>query len=120
MGVFYGNCTLEFAYPLVPTLNIPYRKIPWKLSSPQKYRQRQRLRAVDNVVATVNLALAKKGQTVKSLETWKNEMPTEEEMLPKDKYTMFDRKAKRYRKGVHSTCYCCMLFSYPRELTFHV
>lgn len=30
-------------------------------------------------------------------------MPTEAEMLPKDKYTMFDRKAKRYRKGIHST-----------------
>lgn len=23
-------------------------------------------------------------------------------MKPKDKYTMFDRKAKKYRKGVHS------------------
>jgi len=30
-------------------------------------------------------------------------MPTEAEMLPKDKYTMFDRKAKRYRKGIHSS-----------------
>lgn len=29
-------------------------------------------------------------------------MPTEAEMLPKDKYTMFDRKEKRYRKGIHS------------------
>ena len=29
-------------------------------------------------------------------------MPTEEEMRPKDKYTMFDRKEKSYRKGVHS------------------
>lgn len=31
------------------------------------------------------------------------EMPTEQEMLPKDKYTVFDRKVKRYRKGIHST-----------------
>lgn len=23
-------------------------------------------------------------------------------MLPRDKYTMFDRKEKRYRKGIHS------------------
>lgn len=30
-------------------------------------------------------------------------MPTEAEMLPKDKYTIFDRKEKRYRKGIHST-----------------
>ncbi|OQN98521.1 hypothetical protein B0A48_15782 [Cryoendolithus antarcticus] len=39
--------------------------------------------------------------TIKLVERWKAEMPTEREMLPKDKYTMFDRKAKGYRKGVH-------------------
>jgi hypothetical protein len=37
-----------------------------------------------------------------SVERWKKEMPTEAEMLPKDKYTIFDRKEKRYRKGIHS------------------
>jgi hypothetical protein len=81
---------------------IPHRKIRWRLSKHQKYRQRQRLRAVDSVVATLDSALAKKGETLKALERWKAEMPTEQEMLPKDKYTMFDRKAKRYRKGIHS------------------
>ena len=39
--------------------------------------------------------------TVKVIERWKAEMPTEQEMLPRDKYTMFDKKAKKYRKGVH-------------------
>lgn len=39
---------------------------------------------------------------VKKVEQWKEEMPTEAEMLPKDKYTVFDRKEKRYRKGIHS------------------
>ncbi len=39
--------------------------------------------------------------TIKLLERWKAEMPTEQEMLPRDKYTMFDKKAKKYRKGVH-------------------
>ncbi|KAF2860386.1 hypothetical protein K470DRAFT_270760 [Piedraia hortae CBS 480.64] len=39
--------------------------------------------------------------TFKLLERWKAEMPTEREMLPKDKYTMFDRKRRSYRKGVH-------------------
>jgi len=39
--------------------------------------------------------------TIKLIERWKVEMPTEQEMLPRDKYTMFDRKAKNYRKGVH-------------------
>ena len=77
-------------------------KIPWRLSRFQKRRHRLRLRAVDSVVATVDTALAKNGQTLEALERWKAEMPTEAEMLPRDKYTMFDRKAKRYRKGIHS------------------
>ena len=57
---------------------------------------------VDNVIATVESALAKQGQVSKPVERWKAEMPREEEMLPRDKYTVFDRKAKRYRKGIHS------------------
>ncbi|KAI1433119.1 mitochondrial 54S ribosomal protein YmL31 [Xylaria sp. CBS 124048] len=76
-------------------------KIPWRLSKFQKARHRKRLRAVDTVVATVDQALAKTGQTLKALEVWKATMPTEAEMLPRDKYTMFDRKEKKYRKGVH-------------------
>ena len=78
------------------------RKIPWRLSSHQKRRQRKRLRLVDNVIATIDTALAKKGETSKAVERWKMEMPREEEMLPKDKYTVFDRKEKKYRKGIHS------------------
>ncbi|MCJ1223492.1 hypothetical protein MMC12_000134 [Toensbergia leucococca] len=77
-------------------------KIPWRLSQPQKARQRKRLRAVDAVIATVDAALAKQGETSKAVERWKEEMPAEWEMLPKDKYTIFDRKEKKYRKGVHS------------------
>jgi len=57
---------------------------------------------VDNVIATVDFALAKTGQVSKSVERWKAEMPKEEEMVARDKYTVFDRKAKRYRKGIHS------------------
>ena len=55
------------------------------------------------MVATLEAALDKQGKTLKALERWKTEMPVEEEMLPKDKYTIFDRKEKRYRKGIHST-----------------
>ena len=40
--------------------------------------------------------------SMKKVDRWKMEMPTEAEMLPKDKYTVFDRKVKRYRKGIHS------------------
>lgn len=78
------------------------RKIPWRLSRLQKARQRKRLRAVDNVVSVVEQALAKQGLTAKALERWKDEMPREEEMLPKDKYTIFDRKEKKYRKSIRS------------------
>jgi hypothetical protein len=69
----------------------------------QKARQRKRLRAVDKVVDTVSMALQKNGGvTTKAVERWYQEMPREEEMLPKDKYTIFDRKEKKYRKGIHS------------------
>jgi hypothetical protein len=44
---------------------------------------------------------ARREGTIKLIERWKAEMPTEQEMLPRDKYTMFDRKARGYRKGVH-------------------
>jgi hypothetical protein len=50
----------------------------------------------------VNDALAKQGIKTQAVERWKAEMPTEEEMLPKDKYTIFDRKERKYRKGIHS------------------
>ena len=79
------------------------RKIPWRLSAPQKARQRKRLRAVDQVVDALSTALKNKGHSAKAIERWYQEMPREEEMLPKDKYTIFDRKEKKYRKGIHST-----------------
>lgn len=78
------------------------RKTPWRLSSPQKARQRKRLRAVDRVVDTLSAALARNGQSTKAVERWYAEMPREEEMLPKDKYTLFDKKEKSYRKSIHS------------------
>ncbi|KAI9836299.1 MAG: hypothetical protein M1837_003427 [Sclerophora amabilis] len=126
-------------------------KIPWRLSRHQKTRARKRLKLVDNVVATLDRALAKhghhtagcqqgdnavkageadesamevedddkrarktsatagstaisassRGTKLKAIERWKAEMPTEAEMQPRDKYTIFDRKEKGYRKGVH-------------------
>lgn len=79
------------------------RKIPWRLSNPQKRRQRKRLRLVDKVVATVDLALQRQNMELgRNVIRWKEEMPSEQEMRPKDKYTMFDRKEKKYRKGIHS------------------
>jgi len=52
----------------------------------------------------VNEALAKQGETTKAVERWNAEMPIEQEMVPRDKYTIFDRKEKKYRKGIHSKC----------------
>lgn len=92
-------------------------KTPWRLSKFQKRRQRMRLRAVDNVVATLDAALQKKGETMESLERWKSEMPTEAEMMPRDKYSIFDRKVKGYRKGIHSEF---SFLSHPSYLPFQV
>jgi hypothetical protein len=104
VGVFYGEPErhTHLVWSARSDADPRRRKIPWCLSPTQKFRQRKRLRAVDSVVETLTTALAKKGETLKSLELWKSEMPTEAQMLPRDKYTMFDRKAKRYRKGIHS------------------
>ncbi|KAE8153756.1 mitochondrial ribosomal protein L31-domain-containing protein [Aspergillus avenaceus] len=76
-------------------------KIPWRISQPQKARQRKRLRSVDRVVDTVSAALTRNGHSARSVTRWFKEMPREEEMLPKDKYTLFDKKEKTYRKGIH-------------------
>jgi hypothetical protein len=54
------------------------------------------------VVSIVDQALAKKGMEIKPVERWKAEMPKEQEMVPRDKYTIFDRKEKKYRKAIHS------------------
>jgi type II restriction/modification system DNA methylase subunit YeeA len=50
----------------------------------------------------VDRALSKQGIMTKAVERWKEEMPVEQEMVPKDKYTIFDRKEKKYRKSIRS------------------
>lgn len=86
-----------------PISDLLCRKIPWRLSRPQKARQRKRLRLVDKVVSTVSAALQRNGgMSAKAIDRWYSEMPSEQEMLPKDKYTIFDRRARKYRKGIHS------------------
>lgn len=97
-----GNCPCP-PHPHTSLTRTTRRKIPWRLSPPQKARQRGRLRRIDNVVATVDKALARAGVngTVK-LDRWKDEMPTEPEMFARDKYTVFGRYERGYRKGIHS------------------
>lgn len=57
---------------------------------------------MDRVVDTLSAALERNGHTTKAVNRWFAEMPREEEMLPKDKYTLFDKKEKNYRKSIHS------------------
>ncbi|PWN26702.1 60s ribosomal protein l31 [Jaminaea rosea] len=71
-------------------------KNPWRLSTPRKSRVRQRLRDVDDVVATI----AASGVECKPL-TRALYMPTEAEMPPKDKYTTFSKTSRGFRKSVH-------------------
>jgi hypothetical protein len=44
---------------------------------------------------------AKEQGTLRLISRWRAEMPTEQEMLPKDKYSIFDKKVRGYRKGIH-------------------
>lgn len=84
----------------------------------QKARQRKRLKAVDKVVDTVSAALKNNGGlTAKAVERWYQEMPREEEMLPKDKYTIFDRKERKYRKGIHSEGSLFAVYVAPTDQT---
>ena len=97
-------------------------KIPWRLSAPQKRRQRKRLKDVDNVIKQLTLGLhvmraESKGigytealQMPKKFKPRSEAMrlinkssffPREEQMSSKDKYTVFDKTAKGYRKGIH-------------------
>ncbi|KAI5848326.1 mitochondrial ribosomal protein L31-domain-containing protein [Tricharina praecox] len=87
--------------PSQPLLGGLLWKIPWRMSAPQKYRHRQRMRRVDRIVDCVDNALKKQGVTIEAVERWKAEMPTEAEMEPKDKYTIFARNERGYRKGLH-------------------
>ncbi|CAD6577146.1 MAG: hypothetical protein TREMPRED_001868 [Tremellales sp. Tagirdzhanova-0007] len=71
-------------------------KSPWRLSRTRKANQRKRLKSVDSVIA----AVAKTETTTKSL-TRALSLPTEAEMVPRDKYTTFSPHHQGYRKSLH-------------------
>ncbi|GAA6029526.1 hypothetical protein JCM8097_003722 [Rhodosporidiobolus ruineniae] len=73
-------------------------KMPWRLSKTRKMRQRLRLKAVDDVLATVQGSGIETRSLASSLT-----LPSEAAMPPKDKYTVFSRKDVGYRKGIHKT-----------------
>lgn len=59
-------------------------------------RVRERLRNVDDVIATIRTS----GVQCRALDR-ALELPTEAEMDPRDKYTTFSKKGKDFRKSVH-------------------
>lgn len=73
------------------------------MSQPQKYRHRKRLELVDNVIETVFSGLKSTKQEAKNLETKYEHFPKVSEMKTVDKYTVFNKNEKGYRKSIHRT-----------------
>lgn len=71
------------------------------MSRNQKFRHRKRLQAVDQVIETVYNGLKSLGITNAKVNKMFFEFPKESEMKPFDKYFVFNRNSKGYRKGVH-------------------
>ncbi|CAJ0630903.1 6464_t:CDS:2 [Entrophospora sp. SA101] len=71
-------------------------KNPSKMSRTRKANVRKRLKAVDRVISV----LVKSGVECKALEELKK-LPKESKMKPRDKYTVFSRTSKHYRKSFH-------------------
>ncbi|KAI7898050.1 mitochondrial ribosomal protein L31-domain-containing protein [Cokeromyces recurvatus] len=71
-------------------------KNPFRMSATRKANVRKRLKEVDNVIATI----AESGVNCKALDK-ALALPKESEMLARDKYTVFTRNAKGYRKSIH-------------------
>ncbi|PIL23799.1 hypothetical protein GSI_13550 [Ganoderma sinense ZZ0214-1] len=82
--------------PTQPTFVGLLWKTPWKLSRTRKANVRARLKQVDSVIEAVRAS----GVQCKALDK-ALELPKEHEMPPRDKYTVFSRHEKGYRKGIH-------------------
>jgi hypothetical protein len=66
------------------------------MSATRKANVRKRLRAVDDVIATIEQS----GVKCKALDE-ALALPKESEMQAREKYTVFSRSAKGYRKSIH-------------------
>ncbi|EIW85251.1 60s ribosomal protein l31 [Coniophora puteana RWD-64-598 SS2] len=71
-------------------------KTPWKLSPTRKANARARLKKVDSVIEAVRAS----GVQCAALNTALL-LPKEHEMDPRDKYTVYSRHHRGYRKGIH-------------------
>lgn len=89
------------------------RKTPWRLSRTRKANARARLKKVDAVIETVRASGVECAALVRFTfsvglvptahmsQTQALELPKENEMPPKDKYTVYSPHEKGYRKGIH-------------------
>jgi hypothetical protein len=92
---------LPLLHPLIepsfsPHLFTLHRLVPYRLSPTRKSRVRLRLKAVDDVISTVQAS----GVHCKALDR-ALELPKESEMDARDKYTTYSPKGRDFRKGVH-------------------
>ncbi|GMM45184.1 mitochondrial 54S ribosomal protein YmL31 [Pichia kluyveri] len=76
-------------------------KKPWRLSAPQKRRQRHRMQTVDENIRVLFEGLQENGMNSKKITNLQLNFPKENEMLPRDKYTVFNKHSRGYRKGAH-------------------
>lgn len=79
-------------------------KVAPRMSRPQKFRLRKRMRLVDENIEVLYKSLkAENGESTgyRKIDHLKFNFPKEHEMTARDKYTTFDKKAKNYRKSVH-------------------
>ncbi|ABN65413.1 predicted protein [Scheffersomyces stipitis CBS 6054] len=83
-------------------------KVAPRLSGPQKYRLRNRMKQVDQNIENIYTALVahegkKQGESTgyAKIDHLKFSMPKESEMAPRDKYTTFTKHSKTYRKDLH-------------------
>lgn len=76
-------------------------KVPRVMSQHQKFRHRLRMKTVDRNVERILQGLKSTKQSCSTVDKFLKNVPKESEMAPRDKYTIFSRKTKTYRKGAH-------------------
>lgn len=59
------------------------------------------MRTVDSNIEALYEGLTANGMSAKKITDLKFNFPKESEMAPRDKYTVFNKHARGYRKGVH-------------------
>ncbi|QPG73762.1 hypothetical protein FOA43_001076 [Brettanomyces nanus] len=76
-------------------------KRPWRLSSTQKYRQRKRMQQVDANIENLFQGLKANSMKTRKVNQLKYDFPKEKDMEAKDKYTVFNKHSRGYRKAAH-------------------